>query len=108
LLFVLVLVAIGLGRWKPTPLRTHHWLLLFVGLTQVPIWAAAIVVGWLLALGWRRSRGPSVTPLAFDIVQVLLVIATVASLAVLFFSISQGLLGAPQMQVQGNGSTAQQ
>jgi hypothetical protein len=76
-----------------------------VGLTQVPVPAAALVAAWLLALGWRRQRGTDVAGTWFDLVQVGLAGLTVAALVVLFFSIRQGLLGLPEMQIAGNDST---
>ncbi len=106
LLVVLGLVAVGLGRVRATPLRTRDWLLLGVGLSQVSVMAAAIVVGWLLALGWRRARGGSIEHVgAFNAGQALLVLWTLVALAVLFWSIEQGLLGPPEMQITGNGSS---
>jgi hypothetical protein len=103
---VLALIAAGLGRLDLTPLRFHHWLLLGLGLSQVSVAAAAIVVGWFLALGWRGRRGQEVaSDGAFDAVQVLLAVWTVVALALLVWSIEQGLLGHPDMQVAGNGST---
>jgi hypothetical protein len=104
LLAVGVMLAFALGRLAPTPLGTASWLLLFVGLTQVPIWLALAIAGWLLALGWRRAntlRGD----LAFDTLQVLLVAWTLFALSGLVFAIQQGLLGSPDMQIRGNGST---
>lgn len=107
LLPVLALVAFGLGRVRSTPLRFHHWLLLGIGLTQVPVAAAVVVAGWLLAIGWRRERAAALGPGAFDLVQVLLVCWTAAAIAILFYAIQQGLLGQPEMQIAGNGSTAE-
>jgi hypothetical protein len=103
---VLGLVAFGLSRARGVPLRFHHWLLLGLGLTQVPVWMGAVVAGWLFALAWRRERGAALAPLAFDAAQVALATATVAALAVLFEAIRQGLLGAPEMQIAGRGSSA--
>ncbi len=106
LLVVLVLVAVGLGRVRSTPLRTRDWLLLGVGLSQVSVAAAAVVVGWLLALGWRKARGGSIEHVgAFNAGQALLALWSVVALAVLFWSIEQGLLGPPEMQITGNGSS---
>ena len=106
LLVVLAAVAAGLGRIRNTPLRTQHWLLLALGLTQAPLAAGAVVVGWLLALGWRGDHGMAVRGRWFDLVQVALALWTLAALAVLLYSIQQGLLGLPEMQVAGNGSSA--
>ena len=107
LLAVLLAISIGLGRVPFTPLRAHHWFLLGLGLTQLPVQGPAIVASWLLALGFRRahverlgSRG------TFNLVQVLLAMLTVAALTVLFFGIKDGLLGMPEMQISGNGSLA--
>jgi hypothetical protein len=109
LLVVFALIAFGLGRlcaatdWAP--LRFRDWLLLGVGLTQVPVPAAALVAAWLLALGWRRQRGTEVPGVWFDGVQIGLAGLTVVALAVLALGVRQGLLGLPEMQIAGNGST---
>ncbi len=106
MLAVLAALAVGLGRIRSTPLRSWHWLLLGIGLTQVPLAAAAVVVGWLLALGWRGEHGGALRGRWFDLVQVALALWTLAALAVIVYSIQQGLLGLPEMQVTGHGSTA--
>jgi hypothetical protein len=106
LLVVFALLALGLGRIELTPLRFRHWLLLGLGLTQVPIPAAALVVAWLLLLGWRRERGIEAPGRWFDLMQVGIAGFTVLALVALFFSIQRGLLGLPEMQIAGNGSTS--
>jgi hypothetical protein len=103
-ILVIVLVATVLGKTTLTPLGTRHWLLLGLGLTQVPVAVAIIVVGWLLALGYRCRQKPLNT-LAFNGTQLLLVILTVAALAGLYTAIQRGLLGIPDMQIAGNHST---
>jgi hypothetical protein len=108
MLAVLAILSVGLGRIRNTPLRSWHWLLLGLGLTQAPLAAAAVVAGWLLALGWRGEHGAALSGRWFDLVQVALVIWTFAALSVIVYSIQQGLLGLPEMQVAGNGSSAYQ
>ncbi|BBO89818.1 hypothetical protein [Desulfosarcina ovata] len=103
---IVVLVAgVGLGKTTLTPLRTHHWMLLGLGLTQVPAALAAVVVGWLLALGARCRKAVSTRAAVFNLGQVLLVLLTLAALAALYSAIERGLLGIPDMQISGNGST---
>jgi hypothetical protein len=104
-LLVLLIVATALSRVQLTPLRLHHWVLLGLGLTQVPVVAAALVVGWLLLLGWRKARRREGV-LAFNAIQLLLVFATLVAMVTLFVSIREGLLGSPDMQIEGNGSSA--
>ncbi len=106
LLALLAAVAVGIGRTRYTPLRMHDWFLLGLGLTQVPFEAAAIVAVWLLALAWRGENGAGVRGRWFDALQLALALLTFAALSVLLYSIQQGLLGQPEMQVAGNGSFA--
>lgn len=104
LLAIIVLLAVGLSRISFTPLRFHHWLLLGIGLTQIPLWMAFIVVGWLLALGLRKNWQHASAGKVFNLVQIGLVLLTLLALSVLFFAIQQGLLGLPNMQISGNRS----
>lgn len=104
-LLVIVLIALLLGRIRFTPLTTLHWLLLSLGLSQIPAPFAALVVGWLLVLGQRKLRGKDIKgPKTFNLIQIALVVLTMAALGSLFAAIQQGLLGHPNMQIGGNGS----
>ena len=107
-LIVVLIAAVGLGRTRLTPLSTGHWILLGLGLTQVPAPVAVVVVGWLLTLDQRCRREMPTSALAFDAVQVLLALLTLAALAGLYTAIERGLLGIPDMQIAGNGSTRMQ
>ncbi|MCC4265291.1 hypothetical protein LL240_12630 [Oceanimonas baumannii] len=108
LVAVMVLLAAGLSRLPVTPLRFHHWLLLGLGLTQVPLWMAATVVFWLLALGLRQRWQHQQAGAWFNLAQVGLVLLTLVALSYLFSAIQQGLLGLPHMQIAGNGSYGNQ
>jgi hypothetical protein len=107
-LAVIALVAVALGRSRLTPLGIGSWFLLAVGLSQAGIWAALAVVGWLLALAARARIPANVTNRAFDTLQLALALLTLLALMVLFYAIQQGLLGSPDMQIAGNGSSAHQ
>ncbi len=104
-LLVLLVVSVALGRTKYTPLSTAKWVLLALGLSQVPIPAIAFVFGWLLLLGWRQ-KSDNLTPGWFNTRQLALVGVTGAALIILGASVYAGLLGQPEMQVRGNGSYA--
>lgn len=105
LLLVYLAISFGLERLRLTPLRWWQWFLLALGLTQVAIPVAAFVAFWLLALGVRRERPPA-NPMAFDLFQIALPFLTLIAFGCLFASIVEGLLGAPEMQIRGNGSGA--
>jgi hypothetical protein len=104
-LIVLVLLSFGLGKISVTPLKQWHWLLLLIGLSQIPVASALIVVIWLIALGIRAKKQP-VAPFYFNAMQIGLGLLTVFSLVLLFIAVQQGLLGTPDMQISGNQSTA--
>ena len=104
-LLVIIVVALFLGRVPLTPLSTLQWLLLSLGLSQIPVAMAALVVAWLLLLGLRKQKGEELKQtVPFNLMQVSLVFLTVLALGTLFFAIQQGLLGHPDMQIGGNGS----
>jgi hypothetical protein len=105
-LAVVLLVAFGLGHTGLTPLAWWQWMLLGLGLTQVSLAGAAVIVGWLLVLGLRRRLPEELKADRFNALQVLLVLLTVVAAVALMAAIRKGLLGLPDMQVAGNGSTA--
>ncbi len=104
-LIVVVIIAIGLGRSKQTPLRTHQWLLLGIGLSQTIIGVAMLVVAWLFAMGRRKQMGKTMSVGVFNAMQVFLALFTVVALLGLVSAVAFGLLGHPDMQISGNGST---
>ena len=105
-LLVIVLAAVGLGRQKLTPLAKWQWVLLGLGLTQIPAPMALIIVGWLLVLGLRQQRTMPAHWLGFNALQLGLAAWTLVALAALFAAVKAGLAGQPEMQVAGNNSTA--
>ncbi len=106
LFIVIVLVALFLGRIGRIPLRAVHWMLLGLGLTQVPVMFAVVVVGWLFALSARREVSDRLSNGGFNFMQIGLGVLTVAALGVLYFAVRQGLLGWPNMYIAGNGSSS--
>jgi hypothetical protein len=104
-LLVIFLLSTGLGKIRLTPLKTLQWFLLLVGLSQIPLQSAGIVIAWLMLLGWRKTQ--LITGFRyFNALQVIIGGLTLVSLGTLFIAVEQGLLGSPDMQVIGNSSTA--
>ncbi len=105
-LIVIVLIGIGLGRVKMIPLKTWHWILLGIGLSQSSIFTAVIVVSWLFAIAIRERMKEGVTDTSFNFTQLILGILTLMAMVSLFGAVEHGLLGYPDMQVSGNQSHA--
>jgi len=97
-----ILASIGLS-----PLKRHQWALLALGLTQVHLIPALIVLGWLFALAWRGKSAESQIKFRwlFNILQLALIVLTVCVVGVLLDVLRTGLLGSPEMFISGNGST---
>jgi hypothetical protein len=108
LLIVVLLVALILGRVTRLflPLSTLSWFLLGIGLTQVSLFSGLAVVAWFLLLHYRSKLDPQVNEPLFNLVQTGVVVLTLIFIAILFWSVQQGLLGYPSMQVEGNDSSA--
>ncbi len=105
---LVLLGAVLLGRIQGPPMRTYQWLLLGLGLVQLPAPALFVVVGWFLALAWRRAHGihgPPLHPALHDLVQVGLAGWTLVFLGTLYGGIHANLLLDVDMQVRGAGSS---
>lgn len=104
---IVVLLAAGvLGQLAHSPLKTHQWMLLGLGLTQVEAPVALLIVGWLFALAYREHHWPS-HPIVFNLTQIALGLLTVIALVCLGYAVHGGLVVQPNMQVKGMESTDQ-
>jgi hypothetical protein len=101
-----VLVALALGSLSLSPLRRIEWVLLALGLTQVHVSAAMLVVGWMFLLAWRGKREPDQMGWwRFNFLQLFLIILTFIALGIFIVVVGEGLLGNPDMFIVGNGSS---
>jgi len=104
---VIVVLSVILARYCTTPLRWWHWLLLFAGLSQASLPALIPVAAWLILLGLRpRWAEQQQSALAFNMMQLALILLSVVALTTILAAIQQGLLGLPEMQIAGNHSSA--
>lgn len=107
-LLVMLLVAFGLQRLQIPQMKRLDWYLLAIGFATVSLFGLLLLLAWFLALRWRKgqdmgtlSRGKA------HFVQVLLVLFTLVVAVQVFDVVQTGMLGFPDMQVVGNGSSAQ-
>ena len=106
ILAVAILAAIALGSVPLSPLRHWEWVLLMIGLTQVHLVAAMMVVGWLFLLAWRGNEGAvDMRRWTHNLLQIGIVLLTLVALGVLMVVVGEGLLGNPDMFIVGNGSS---
>ena len=106
ILVILIIIAIVLGRISLTPLKSVHWFLLAIGLSQVSLYMAAFIVFWLMSLGARNTVKAELDAGLYNVMQVGLALISLFSLLFLLFAVQQGLLGSPDMHITGNNSYA--
>lgn len=103
---VILLLALALGRLPLSPLSSGQWMLLALGISSNELLVAVPVVLWFFALSLRARQVPD-GRLWFNAMQVLLALLTVLAMLSLLALIPASLvLGSPDMQISGNGSSA--
>ena len=107
LVIVIAVGSLALHHVRVSPLRFRQWFLLGVGISQSFVFGMLVIVGWVLALGWRGEMREVRNKALFNLMQILLFALTVAALVELITAVSGGLLGLPEMQISGNGSSGQ-
>ena len=101
-----IVAALILAGLPLSPLHRLEWVLLAIGLTQVHLMVALSVIGWLFLLAWRGKQDPDkIHWAAFNLLQLLLIGTTVVAMVSLTIVVGQGLLGNPDMFIEGNAST---
>ena len=101
-----LLAAAVLARLPHSPLSTAEWALLGLGLTQVSLPEALFVVGWLFLLAWRSTENfRRLKNGVFNLAQLAIIAATFIALVILIHAVGAGLLGSPEMFIEGNNST---
>lgn len=107
LLMFSLLVAVVLGFVKSSPLKIHEWLLLAIGLTQIHLAMALLIVVWLFVLAYRGQWQPQrMKRWVFNLAQLLIIVLTLIALGAFISVVAEGLLGNPEMFISGNHSTS--
>ena len=105
-LLALLILSLILGASRLTPLKSWQWFLLGIGLSQTETALMLLVIIWLFAIAFREKLTKKLTYLQFNAMQVGLACFTVIALIVLASAVANGLLGRPDMQITGNGSSS--
>lgn len=104
MLIVVTLIALALGRSSLTPLKTHEWVLLSLGICTLSFFTFVLVAVWILVLQQRGKLQTISTTRKFKFLQFGLFALSIAALSMLISTIPQGLLGSPDMHITGNNS----
>lgn len=105
-LLAVALFAFALNKSRLTPLNFYQLFLLGIGMSMSNLFSCLLVVGWLIALHFRKGLRPDRGRNAFNLIQAGIGVLTVLALLALIWAISRGLLGHPDMNIVGNGSSS--
>ena len=103
-LLSILIFAFILGRIKNTPLKVRDWLLLGIGVSTSSIMSMVPIVIWIFLLRYKESKADELKGTMRNFIQIMIVIFTFIALITLIIAISIGLLGNPDMMIQGNNS----
>ena len=106
MLAVILLLAPLLGRSPLTPLKTHQWILLSLGVATVNLYVLALIAIWLILLTKRGTLVQIGSARTFKWMQLGLFCLSLVTLLMLLGSIPYSLLSSPDMHIAGNGSNA--
>jgi hypothetical protein len=105
-LVVFAVLALTLGRSPRTPLRTHEWLLLGLGLSTFSWFVLLLVVVWMMAIRSREVLNiQAFGPRKFKALQVALLALSLVAVFGLVLAIPYGLLASPDMRIAGAGQS---
>jgi hypothetical protein len=108
-MLVVIGVAWALSRVPALPLSAFDGVLLGFGMSFSNLPSTVLVAAWLIVVLVRlryTERLKSVSRRTFRLVQVAVAAVSVVALIALAASVPMGLLGAPQMHIAGNNSSA--
>ncbi|MBN2530854.1 MAG: hypothetical protein JXR76_30995 [Deltaproteobacteria bacterium] len=106
LLTILIVSFFILGRTARSHLKGWQWALLSLGLTQVPIGVALVIVAWFFLINWRNGNPmQKYMYIWHNLFQVAVGIFTIISFFCLVGAVYNGLAVQPDMQVSGLGSS---
>ncbi|MDR2208923.1 MAG: hypothetical protein LBE22_08145 [Azoarcus sp.] len=106
-LLVALLLAFLLAKSGISSLKCWQWFLLVLGFSTFSWMTLLIIALWLIVIGWRVKSESCAAWSAdrFNAMQLGVAVLTFVMLAGLIGSVSDGLLGVPDMGIRGYGSS---
>ena len=104
MLLAVVLFSFILGRIKNNPLKTSDWVLLGIGVSTSSLLVMIPIVAWILLLRYKDLNAQSLGRRTKNAIQIAIVLLTFIALSSIVGAVSVGLLGNPEMMIQGNNS----
>ena len=100
------IAAAVLAQLRLSPLKSVAWFLMLVGLTQVSLLSAMVVIVWFFLLSWRGTMTWEGRPFLRNLFQLFLIGLTISFFLVIIALLNVGLLGSPRMFIIGNYSNS--
>jgi hypothetical protein len=102
-LVLILLLAILLPKVPGCPIGTSSWLLLGLGLTQVPVFIAVFIGGWFFAVA-SRKQWTNLKRFRRNFLQLGLTGYSIGFVFAILGAVYAGLVSSPDMSIQGAGS----
>ncbi len=105
LLIVIILAGWFLGRIKSSPLKWYEWILLFIGLTQIPLICAFLVTLYFFWISFKSAPFIQKIPRRiYNLNQLVIIAGAIPCIIILLIALYTGLLGSPEMRIIGENS----
>lgn len=101
-----LIAAAVLAQLRLSPLKSVAWFLMLVGLTQVSLFSALVVIVWFFLFSWRGTVPWEGRPFLRNLFQLFLIGLTIAFFVIMISLLNEGLLGSPRMFIIGNYSNS--
>jgi hypothetical protein len=106
-LLVFIALAALLSRSRHSPLKMHEWLLLGLGLSTFSWSVLLLFAVWVFAIRWRtQANTAAIADTRFNLMQLLLILLSVATVLSVVAAIPNALLATPDMRIAGGGQSA--
>ncbi len=105
-LIVLLLLALVMGQYFNTMIKTPSWILLYLGMSLSSPWFILWITGFFVLIGLYKNYLPKEKPWLYNLGQILMIGAFASSILILISIIYDGFFSSIKMPILGNNSSA--